>query len=119
MHDSTLYLPGKYLFRFIHIDDHRMSLKCDSVIRLSTPEQLTLDSIIREHGGKDTWRLRDETHELPEYVQTYRPGTSTRIPYGLIAKVSGNEARFRKGRMVISVEATEHMDCPFPSGAEL
>jgi uncharacterized phage-associated protein len=108
------------LFPFIHADDFRISLKqSPGTSLLSQAERETLDAIIREHGQKDKWELVNETHLLPEYVQTYVEGTSTRIPYERIASVSGNASRFRHNRTVISYEATAHLDCPFPSGAGL
>ncbi len=121
---STLdALDGDYpevqekLFRFIHIDDFRISLKLSpGTDALSAEECETLEEIVRRHGSKDKWAIVNETHELPEFEQTFVPGTSIRIPYERIAKVGGCEARYRKNRVVISPEAAERMDCPFPSG---
>jgi uncharacterized phage-associated protein len=116
--------PGtaERLFPFIHIDDYRVSLnpgKSPGTNLLSDAERQTLDEIIATHGGKDKWELVNETHLLPEYVQTYVEGTSTRIPYERIASVCGDPDRFRLNRTVISLEAAAHMDCPYPSGEGL
>jgi uncharacterized phage-associated protein len=108
------------VFDFIHIDDNLISLKkSPGTTALNDDERATLDQIVARDGHKDKWVLVRETHKLPEYEQTYKEGTSTRIPYELIAKVSGNENRFRKNRPVISQEAAAHMSCPFPSGSDL
>lgn len=108
------------LFPFIHVDDYRLSVKASpGTGLLSDSERATLDAIIQEHGQKNTWALVRETHRLPEYESTYVEGTSTRIPYERIASVSGDPARFRMNRTVISHEAAAHMDCPFPPGNDL
>jgi len=111
---------AEQLFPFIHVDDFRISLKkSPGISLLSATERQTLDATIQSHGHKDKWKLVNETHLLPEYVQTYIEGTSTRIPYERIASLCGDPSRFRNNRTVISVEAAAHLDCPYPSGAEL
>jgi hypothetical protein len=108
------------VFNFIHVNDNWVYFKnSPGFDSLSDSERATLDRIAIEHGKKDKWKLVDETHELPEYKQTYVEGTSTRIPYELIAQVSGNENRYRKNRPVISPDAAKMMKCPLPSGADL
>jgi hypothetical protein len=113
-------LPGaqQQIFRYIHLDDVKVSLRqSPGSDLLSKADCKTLDDIIRSHGQKPTWALVRETHKLPEYVETYVGGTSTVISYDSIARHSGNSARFRKNRPVISPESAAQMLCPFPSGA--
>jgi uncharacterized phage-associated protein len=81
---------------------------------LSRDEQATLDAVWTKHGHKPTIPFCYETHKLPEYVETFVEGTSTPIPYETIAQYSGNPARFRLGRPVISPEMAEKMPAPFP-----
>jgi len=108
------------LFAFIHINDNRVEQRrSPGQALLSGAERDTLDRIIREHGAKQTWSLVEETHRLPEYVESYVEGTSTTIPYERIAKFSGSEARFRNDRAVISLETAAQMTCPFPPDSDL
>jgi uncharacterized phage-associated protein len=81
---------------------------------LSNEEKESLEAIWKQHGHKKTIPLCYETHNLPEYRETFVEGTSTRIPYEVIARHSGNPARYRKGRPVISPEMAEMIKPPFP-----
>jgi hypothetical protein len=81
--------------------------------RLSPEEKAELEAVWKEHGHKATIPLCYETHNLPEYRETYVDGTSMRIPYERIAMHSGNPQRFRKGRPVISPETAAAMRPPF------
>ncbi|MGH7214291.1 MAG: Panacea domain-containing protein [Tepidisphaeraceae bacterium] len=115
-------LPSDRVFDYIHLDDYRVSLrKSPGEQLLSDDDRRTLDDVIRRHGGKEQWTLVRESHSLPEYREIYVEGTARPIPYEVIAKHSGNDARFRKGRPVISTAATAQMSCPLPvgSGADL
>lgn len=86
---------------------------------LSAPEKTELEAVWKAHGHKQTIPLCYETHNLPEYRETYIPGTSTLIPYERIAQHSGNPKRFRKGRAVITPEMAAVMRPPFPPEAKL
>lgn len=83
---------------------------------LSESELAVLGAVCREHGHKYKWTLVDETHEYPEYKETYQTGTSTRIPYEVILKCyeTGDGRRFHRGRPVISRATISQMECPFP-----
>lgn len=101
-------------FRYLHIDDNKVMLRHrpgDGL--LSDAEKRTLDAVARRHGGKRTWDLVRETHELPEYKEAYVEDTSRPIPYELILKHAGDDRHFRHGRPVISDATAAHMPCPF------
>ena len=104
-------------FRCIHLDDVVFSLRQDAnPIALEKTELDVLNHVIREHGHKNKWALKDETHDYPEYAAVYREGTSTRIPYEVILECyPGDGSRFRKGRPVMSEGTISKMDCPFPA----
>lgn len=53
---------------------------------LSQMEEMLLSEIFREHGHKNRWRLVDETHELPEWVNPH--GGSMPIEYRDILKAA-------------------------------
>jgi len=74
-----------------------------------------LEEVFRVHGSKNTWKLREETHRLPEYQECEVSGSSAAIPYEVILKHYGGERGFRLGRPVISPEIARHMECPFES----
>jgi uncharacterized phage-associated protein len=80
---------------------------------LSDSEKAELEAVWKAHGHKPTFPLCRETHNLPEYRETYVEGTSTKIPYERIARHSGNPERFRKGRPVVSPEMAAAMRPPF------
>jgi uncharacterized phage-associated protein len=111
-------LPGaeQRVYAYVHLDDVKVSFRQSPTDLLTDDDREILNSVIREHGQKPTWGLVRETHKLPEYAKAYVEGTSTLIPYESIAESSGNPARFRKNRPVISPATAEQMICPFPSG---
>jgi uncharacterized phage-associated protein len=107
-------IRNSYVFKFIHIDNVRVSLANDpGDDQLSAPERETLRRVMRTHGSLKTWHLVHRTHKLPEYLSTYVKGTSTTIPFEEIARLSGNERRFRHNRPVITPETAAQMVCPF------
>jgi uncharacterized phage-associated protein len=113
-------VPGSHIFRFLHIDDAKVSLRRDpGADLLSADERRVLDAIIAAHAGKSTWSLVRETHRLPEYSEAYIEGTSRPIPYERIAKHSGNPARFRSNRPVVSEATAAGLQCPFPADRDL
>jgi uncharacterized phage-associated protein len=109
-------LHPQQIFRYLHVNDNKVELHAAPGDNLLSPtEKQTLDQILADHGGKDTWRLVRETHRLPEYIETYTEGTSRTIPFERIAKFSGNPRRFRHDRAVVSQESARQMACPFDS----
>ncbi len=114
--DGEYGLDPEVAFKFIHVDDNRILLKQDpGTNNLEHSEVSILREIIRLHGRKNRWALRDELHLLPEYKEVYREGTSTLIPYELMLKHSGDPKHFRMNRPVISRETRLRMACPFPA----
>jgi hypothetical protein len=108
------------VYQFIELKNRLVTLtKNPGDQLLSADERADLDAMWLEHGHKETIPFCYETHKLPEYKETYVAGTSTTIPYELIAKHSGNPARFRLGRPVISPEMAEHIAPPFPAETNL
>ena len=108
------------LFPYVHIENYTVSLICCPPTQvLSQPELETINHVITVFGDKSTSALVKFTHDLGEWIDTYKSETSTRIPFELIAKHSNDSRRFWKGRVVISPEAAERMPCPFPSGSDL
>jgi hypothetical protein len=107
------------VFRFIHVDDNKVSLRCaPDYGLLSAADRSVLDQIARQHGNTDTWELMRATHELPEFREHYVAGTSQSIPFEAIARASGDPRRFRLNRPVISPQTAEAMPCPFEPGAD-
>ena len=114
--EGEFHPVNERVYEHIHLNNVRVSLARDPGDDQLTPEEKTvLDAVWREHGHKDTIPLCYETHRLPEYRDAYVDGTSTTIPYEKIAQHSGNPARFRLGRPVISPEAAAQMRPPFPA----
>ncbi|HUB25621.1 MAG TPA: Panacea domain-containing protein [Tepidisphaeraceae bacterium] len=108
------------VFSYIHIADNQVTLRqSPGRALLTAPELSTLERVARTHGAKETWQLVDETHRLPEYIESYVEGTSRPIPYERIAKASGNPARFREGRPVITPEMAAQMPCPLEPDPDL
>lgn len=114
-------LNGQYLehhnrvFEYLHVDDNNVSCRAKpGVDALTDTEKKVLDRVIAEFGATSRWRLVRQTHELPEYKEVFREGTSTRIPYEIILKHHGGERRYRHGRPVISPKMAAHIVCPFP-----
>jgi uncharacterized phage-associated protein len=115
-------LPAAHgrVFRHIHVDDSQVELRQEPSSKLlGAEEHRVLDEVIATYGKKSTWALVRETHALPEYAETYVEGTSKPIPYERIAKHSGNDARFRMNRPVISAETAARVECPFPPDSDL
>ena len=107
------------VFAILHQDDNTITLRhYPDKSRLTEDDERTLDRVLVEHGGKQTWTLRNETHEYPEYKEVYVEGSSRRIPYELMLKHSGDERHFRHGRPVISAGTVERMTCPFAPGED-
>ena len=104
-------------FRHLHQDDFTFTVREDpKVDLLSASEIAVLDAVLKEHGSKDKWALVRETHEYPEYKETYRKGTSTLIAYETMLRCyeTGDGRRFRHNRPVVSRETIANMECPFP-----
>ena len=102
------------VFDHLHVSDAKvMLLSRPKPDPLEASERETLDRVITEHGGKDTWDLVRETHGYPEYEETYVEDASTTIPYELILRHHGGEDRFRHNRPVISEAMAAHMVSPF------
>ena len=107
------------VFRFIHVEDTRVSLRqMPECGLLSEADRAVLDQVVRDHGATRTWSLVHQTHALPEYQRTYTEGTSTPIPFEVIASASGDPRRFRLARPVVSPETAAAMPCPFMPGAD-
>jgi hypothetical protein len=118
--DGECYPINEKVYNYIQLNNYSVSLaNSPGENLLSAEERSTLDLIWQQHGQKDTMPLCRETHRLPEYKDTYVEGTSTTIPYERIAKYSGNPARFRLGRPVISPEMAEKIVSPFPPESNL
>ena len=113
-------LQPSQVFRHLHVNDNKVELRAaPGEDLLSEEEKQTLDQILAEHGCKGTWRLVRETHRLPEYVEAYVEGSSKTIPFERIAKFSGNPARFRHERAVVSQESALQLRCPFDADDDL
>lgn len=107
------------VFRFIHVDDTQVSLRqAPERTLLNDADREILDQIVRDHGTTQTWKLVRQTHALPEYHDTYVEGTSTPIPFEVIASASRDTRRFRLDRPVVSTETAAAMPCPFNPGAD-
>jgi len=124
--DTLHLIDGEFYPIFGKIYDHislmnvRVNLVKDpGEDLLSEEEKAFLESVWKAHGHKPTLKVCYETHDLPEYRETFVEGTSTRIPYELIAQHSGNPERYRKGRPVISPEMAQAMRSPFPPERDL
>jgi len=112
--NGELCAPDNDVFRYLHAEDYHVELRqSPGVSLLSDDEQATLKDVLKQHGHKKTWDLVAETHQLPEYVESYVEGTSTPIPYERIAKFSGDPARFRLNRPVVSAATAARMIPPF------
>jgi uncharacterized phage-associated protein len=118
--DGDLYPIYAKVYNSIQLNNYTVSLHCDpGEDLLSEEEKVTLRAMWYEHGHKETIPLCYETHHLPEWKQNYVEGTSTPIPYEEIARHSGNPARFRLGRVVISPEMAEVIPSPFKPETDL
>lgn len=82
---------SKY-FRTIGFDIELISDPGDS--ELSDYEVALLERIHRENGQKHYWTLVNETHELPEWSETHRQGTSTEIHLLTILSALGMQDRY-------------------------
>lgn len=105
-------------FRFVHLDDNRLTLRPDAPNPddgLDSTEISSLRTILRRHGDTPWRTLVDFTHQLPEYIEFYRPGTSTLIPYEAMLRHSQQPQHFRLNRPVISRETRLNMASPFPT----
>lgn len=103
------------IFTFLQTQDHEVSLKeFPARPELTSSEIRVLDAVINRYGSMSTWQLRNYTHQLPEYREVFRPGTSTRIPFELILKIYSAEKLFRHNRPVITAAMAANMLCPFP-----
>jgi uncharacterized phage-associated protein len=112
-------LRPREVFKIIHTDDNWVMLRDTPDMSALSPDEIqTLEEVVKEHGHKKRWSLVRETHRLPEYRECYVPGTSTPIPYETIARFSGNDARYRYGRAVISPQTAAAMPCPFEAGSD-
>lgn len=106
-------------FEYLHIDDNRVMLKAKPKDDwLTTEEKQTLEGVLAAYGGTSTWRLRDQTHKLPEYKEVYVEGTSTTIPYELMLKLYKDESGFRHNRPVITEATLERMAFPFTANRD-
>lgn len=74
-----------------------------------------LEEVFDTYGRKNSWKLREETHRLPEYQECEVPGSSAIIPYEVILKHHAGETGFRGGRPVVTPQIARHMECPFES----
>ncbi len=103
------------VFTYLETRDYEVSLKeIPDPLGLSQTEIRALDAVMQRYGVMDTWRLKDYTHELPEYRQVFRPGTSTRIPFELLLELYSTGNLYRHGRPVITPGMAASMPCPFP-----
>jgi len=111
---------GQDVFKYIHLDDRWVSLRnSPGEDALSASERGVLDDLIRDRGSRAAWDLVNETHKLPEYVESYVEGSAQPIPYERIAKHTGDEARFRMNRAVVGPDTAAQMHCPFPPDEDL
>jgi uncharacterized phage-associated protein len=104
-------------FQFLHLSDLIVTAKNNAPAPaegLTQTEQDTINVILQNHGSTPWRALVKYTHKLPEYVQTYKEGTSTRIPYELLLELSGQPQHFRLGKSVISRQMRANLDSPFP-----
>ncbi|MCX5662185.1 MAG: Panacea domain-containing protein [Planctomycetota bacterium] len=104
------------VFDHMHVIDNSVTLKQPLMIdRLSLSERRVLSQTIADHGHKWRWDLVEETHQFPEYRETYVEGTSTLIPYEVILKhyAGGDENKWRLNRPVVSTEMASRMNAPF------
>lgn len=85
---------------------------------LSASERETIDAVLNDHGDTYRWRLVEETHKLPEYIEHYVKDTSTPIPFETIAKHSGNPDRWQFNRPVITTAMAAAIRCPFKANAD-
>jgi uncharacterized phage-associated protein len=107
------------VFRFIHVVDTQVSLREDpGKTLLNDADRKVLDQVVKDHGALQTWKLVHQTHALPEYRDIYVDGTSTPIPFEVIARDSGDQRRYRLDRPVVSPETAAAMPCPFNPGAD-
>jgi uncharacterized phage-associated protein len=103
------------VFTYLQTRNYEVSLKeLPEPSGLSPSEIRALDAVIQQFGSMDTWRLKDYTHQLPEYRQVFRPGTSTRIPFELLLQLYSSGNLYRHERPVITSGMAANMSCPFP-----
>ncbi len=122
--DGNVWPDPDVAYKFLHLDDNTVTLKSDpGQDLLDAEEKGNLEEIFNRYGSIYTWKLVDETHELPEYKEAFSIATalgnkSGKIPYEMILKHSGEEAHFRLGRPVVSSKTIEHLECPFNEGED-
>lgn len=67
------------------LGDYEVELREDpNDDELSQAEIELIEEIYKVWGYKNRWKLRDYTHDLPEYVEVH--GTSVAVPYGSVMK---------------------------------
>lgn len=83
--------------------------------RLDDADTDVLNETMKQYGHIHTWSLVRLTHEFPEYKAVYQEGTSTVIPYELMAKIhlSDDSSRFRHNRSIITSRMASEVLCPF------
>jgi uncharacterized phage-associated protein len=102
------------IFTYLRTGDREVSLrKIPEPFGLGKTELRILDAVLERYGAMDTWDLCDFTHRLPEYLQVFRPGTSTRIPFDLLLEIYRKGTLFRHNRPVVTSAMAAHMFCPF------
>jgi uncharacterized phage-associated protein len=101
------------IFDYLETSDVKVRLKKPPDFDLTESELNVLNAIVARYGKVDAWGLRDLTHKLPEYRRTYRPGTSTRIPFELLLEIYSQGELFRHSRVVITAAMAANMSCPF------
>jgi uncharacterized phage-associated protein len=112
--NGELWPDPQAAFSALHIDNNTVSVvRHPGEHLLDESDRQVLDRIAAEHGDKRTWALVDETHKLPEYVQTYIKGKGRPIPYELLLKIYGGSQGFRHGRPVVSETTMARMKRPF------
>lgn len=81
---------------------------------LSPSNVAVLNSVFNAYGSWQTWKLVDETHRFPEYVECAIQGSSARIPYEcILVKHGASRGRVRQGYPVIGLDMSSQMSCPF------
>lgn len=115
LNGNTFFQDSK-IFRFLRVSDDKVELRdgITGVPQLDEHERAIVDAVVDAHGGTPTWTLVDQTHEYPEYRETYVEDTSTPIPFEIILKHHGSPGQYRHNRPVVSPEMAERMMSPFP-----
>jgi uncharacterized phage-associated protein len=117
--NGVAFINQNRVFRFIHVEDNQVILRqTPGQSLIGEADRAVLDEIAGVYGNMRTWKLVHQTHSLPEYEAAYIEGTSSPIPFELIARASRDERRYRMERAVVSPEATAAMPCPFNPGSD-